>query len=212
MTTDDLITGLGAELSPVRPGLLYRSVFRGLVTGIAIAVLAFFLVWGLRSDAAAAFADPFVAAKTALPLLLAGLALPIGMAAARPGGRSGLTGALWLVPSALAALVAVEILATPREQWGPAFTGNSIITCLTSIPLLSAPILAGLLATLRRGAPEAPARCGAVAGLVAGGFGAGIYSLYCTEGSPLFYGFWYALAIAGVTAAAAILGHRLLRW
>lgn len=211
MTTDDLITGLGAELSPVRPGLLYRSVFGGLTIGICIAVLVFALVWGLRPDAAA-FADPFVAAKTALPFLLAGLALPIGMAAARPGGRSGLAGALWLVPSALAALVAAELLATPLEQWGSAFAGNSIITCLTSIPLLSAPILAGLLATLRRGAPEAPARCGAVAGLVAGGFGAGIYSLYCTEGSPLFYGFWYALAIAGVTAAAAILGHRLLRW
>lgn len=212
MTTDDLITGLGAELSPLRPGFLRRAVLRGLAAGTGLAALAFALVWGLRPDLLFALADPAVVAKTALPLALVALALPAALSTARPGARAGGLGALWLVPAALLAIVLAELLAVPPAGWSGAVLDSSILTCLVSVPLLSAPILGGLLAALRHGAPEVPALCGARAGLVAGGGGAAIYSLFCTEDSPLFYGLWYTLAIAAVTGAAAVLGHRRLRW
>ncbi len=90
--------------------------------------------------------------------------------------------------------------------------GHSISIRLTSIPVLSAQILVGALVALRRGAPEHPDRCGAVAGLVAAGFGAAIYSLFCIDDSPLFYGVWYTLSILFVTLIGAVAGRSLLRW
>jgi hypothetical protein len=39
---------------------------------------------------------------------------------------------------------------------------------------------------MRRRRPALPALSGAVAGLIAGGFGATIYAAYCVEGSPFF--------------------------
>ncbi len=39
-----------------------------------------------------------------------------------------------------------------------------------------------------------------------------VYSIHCTEDSPLFYAVWYMLAILGASALGALLGSRLLRW
>lgn len=212
MITDDLIASLAAGVTPVRRGVMTRAMALGLGVGVGLAALVFYVFWGIRPDVATAMRDPFLLAKTALPLLIGCLAVPVGMAMARPGGTSRMTAALWLVPAILCVLIVAALVVTPTGQWQAAFYGSSIVTCLTSIPLLSAPILAGLLVMLRRGAPEHPAACGAAAGLVAAGLGAAIYSLYCTEDSPLFYGVWYTLAMLGVVAVATVIGSRLLRW
>jgi hypothetical protein len=36
--------------------------------------------------------------------------------------------------------------------------------------------------------------------------------VHCTEDSPLFWSFWYVLAILFATALGALLGARVLRW
>jgi hypothetical protein len=90
--------------------------------------------------------------------------------------------------------------------------GTTWLSCLAFIPLLSAPLLAAALIALRHGAPARPALAGAVAGLVAGGFGATIYAAYCIEDSPLFLATWYTLAIAIVSIVGAAVGSRALRW
>jgi hypothetical protein len=92
------------------------------------------------------------------------------------------------------------------------FLGHSIPVCLPAIVLLSAPILAGLAAALRRGAPEHTARLGALGGLAAAGLAATVYWLVCTEDSPVLYVAWYGLGILIVTGLGAVLGARLLRW
>ena len=61
-------------------------------------------------------------------------------------------------------------------------------------------------------AKPAPSSTARLAGLVAGGAAAGVYSLHCTEDSPLFYGVWYVLAILAVAAVGALAGARVLRW
>ena len=53
---------------------------------------------------------------------------------------------------------------------------------------------------------------GAVAGLVAGGVGATLYAMHCTDDSPLFVALWYSLAVALVALAGAAAGRWLLRW
>ena len=212
MNTDDLITALGSELTPVRRGLLTRGVAVGLGAGLAVTILMFAMGWGVRSDPARIPGDPFLLGKSLLPLALGGLALPWMMAQARPAGRSRAARLIGVLPVILGALVLTALIVVPRDGWAMAVQGKSVTTCLISIPLLSAPILLGLLAALRRGAPERPMRCGAVAGLAASGFAAAIYSLYCVEASPLFYGAWYGLAIVAVTAIGALSGRFALRW
>jgi hypothetical protein len=69
-----------------------------------------------------------------------------------------------------------------------------------------------ILWTLRRGATTAPRLAGALAGLAGSGLAAAIYTLHCTENSPLFYVTWYGLGIVVVTLVSAAIGKRYLRW
>ncbi len=211
MTTDDLIMSLSADASPVRTDILRRGMLAGLGTGGLLAVLGFAAFWGVRPDLGENLA-PFLALKSLLPALLAVMGVPLVLALARPAGQSRAGSLIWGVPVFLAGLGILAFMLTPPGDRMAEFLGSSIATCLSSIPVLSAPVLVGLLLGLRRGAPEPPARCGAAAGLVAGGSAAALYSLYCTEDSPLFYGTWYVLAIALVVGLGAIAGPRMLRW
>lgn len=210
MRTDELIARLAAEPVAPRPD---RRGWPALAAGVAATVGVFALSYGPRPDLARAAADPVVAAKTLLPLALAGLAFVLARRAARPGAAPGAAGRAVLAVPALAALLFAGAFAlTPAGERLTAFVGHSIHVCLPSIALLSAPILAGLLALLRHGAPEHPARTGALAGLAAAGLATVLYSLFCTEDSPLFYGVWYSLGIGLVALAGAAAGARVLRW
>lgn len=212
MTTDDLITSLSSEASSVRPDLVRRDALAGLAGGGLLATLGFAGLWGVRPDLGQALADPFLAVKSVLPALLSAICLPLLLSLARPAGRSRAGSVLWLLPVALAAAMGLTLLVTAPEQRLAEFLGSSLGACLSSIPAVAAPILAGLLLGLRQGAPEHPSRCGAAAGLVAGGAGAAIYSLYCPETSPLFYGAWYLLAVGIVAGLGAIAGRLVLKW
>jgi hypothetical protein len=212
MNTDDLIASISAELTPCRPGLMTAWVIRGVILGLVITAVSFAAFWGVRPNVIVIVIDPALFAKSALPLLLGALALPSMLAQARPAGKSWSTAACAVVAILLGLIILATLYLTPYQQWWADMVGNSITICLMSIPVLSVPILAGALIALRRGAPEHPSRCGAVAGLVAAGFGAAIYSLFCIEDSPLFYGVWYTLSIFIVTLIGAVAGRSLLRW
>ena len=51
-----------------------------------------------------------------------------------------------------------------------------------------------------------------LAGLAAGVVATAIYSLFCTEDSPLFYSLWYSLGICISIGLGALAGRRWLRW
>jgi hypothetical protein len=74
------------------------------------------------------------------------------------------------------------------------------------------PLLVGVLAALRYGAPTRPRLAGAAAGLLAGGLAATLYAAHCPDDSPLFVVTWYSLAIAMVVIAGSLIGPRVLRW
>ena len=90
--------------------------------------------------------------------------------------------------------------------------GNNAWNCLTSIPLMSLPLLAAALLGLRHGAPTRPAVAGAIAGLLSAGLAATLYASHCTDDSPLFVATWYTIATALVTAIGALAGPRVLRF
>jgi hypothetical protein len=108
--------------------------------------------------------------------------------------------------------VGVELYMVPPDQWMAKLIGHNMRFCTTMIPVFSLGPLALLLWAFRRGAPENPARAGAIAGLIAGGLGGAFYAAHCFDDSPLFVATWYTLAIAFVTGLGALLGSKLLRW
>ncbi|MGR3323187.1 MAG: NrsF family protein [Pseudooceanicola sp.] len=213
MKTDDLITMLAQDAAPPPAASIERRAGLGLVLGLGVAIALFFATLGPRPLLAEVMRDPVILAKTLLPLALAALALPLGLRAVRPARPLGRTGrVIWAVPAVAAALFVWAYLATPPEWRMTLFIGHSIPVCLPAITILSLPILAGLLAGLRRGAPLSPGRAGALAGLAAAGLATTVYSTFCTEDSPLFYAVWYSLAIGIATGIGALAGRRFLRW
>ena len=213
MRTEDLIATLAASAPPAAGPSLERRAARGVAAGGAVTLALFALLWGLRPALGTALSEPVVLAKTLLPLVLGGLASILVLRAARPGAKAGPAGWLvWAVPAAVAGLVFWAWGTTVPGQRLQLFMGHSIHVCLPSIAALSLPMLAGLLRALRRGAPVHPALCGALAGLAAGGLATTLYSLFCTEDSPLFYGVWYSLGILLVAGMGALAGRRMLRW
>ncbi len=213
MRTDDLIDRLVAEAGPVRGGEHLRYTGLALAAGGAVTLLLFTVVFGPRASLWSAMAQPVVLAKTVLPLGLGLLALPLALTAARPAARPGIAArAVWVVPAIAALLFLWAMVVPPDKGRQMAFVGKSLSYCLPAIVALSLPMTAALLAALRKWAPVNPQVCGALAGLAAGGIAAAVYSLYCTEDTPLFYAVWYSTGIVLAAGIGALAGGRLLRW
>lgn len=213
MKTEDLIASLAAEPLPPAGPSLERQAAIGLSAGAFVTLALFAVVLGPRPGLGIALSDPVTLAKTVLPLVLGVLSFGLVLRASRPAVPPGAASrVVWAVPVAVAALFAWAFASTPVGQRLADFVGHSIHVCLPSITVLSLPILAGLLMALRQGAPMNPVRSGALAGLASAGLATAIYSLFCTEDTPLFYGVWYSLGILIVAGLGAFLGHRLLRW
>ena len=214
MKTEDLIAQLAAEPRlTTPPGAVGQGALRGIALGLVVTATLFLVFWGIRPAVLEHLSIPVTAAKTLLALALALLALPLALRSARPGAGGGpLALAIWAVPAAAAALFVWAFATTGAGARLAGVLGHSIHVCLPSITVLSVPILSGLLLALRRGAPVRPALSGALAGLVAGGLATTVYSLFCTEDSPLFYAVWYSSGILIATGIGALAGKRWLRW
>jgi hypothetical protein len=118
-----------------------------------------------------------------------------------------------LIPAGiLAAGIASEMMLPQRVPMMTRLIGSNSRICMTAIPLLSLPLLAGALIGLRHGAPSRPALAGALAGLLSAGLAATLYASHCTDDSPLFVATWYSIAAALVTAVGALAGSRVLRF
>lgn len=211
MRTEQLIHAMSADTVRTPPvlGLLVAA----LLPAMLLAGAGFAAVLGVRPDLGAALMQARVLVKQGFPLLLAVGAFGTALRLAQPGAGAGRWPlALAAVPAVLLLAIVTELRAMPEAGWGAALMGHSIRICLPSVTLLSLPALAGSLWALRRGASTHPVLSGAVAGLLSGGLGAGLYAFFCVEDSPLFYGVWYVLAILGIAGLGALLGARLLRW
>jgi hypothetical protein len=210
--TSELIAALTADPVP-EPIRLGRRVALALLGGVAASVALYGLLLGPRPDVAAAagtmrFWLKFVdSAAFALPTLL--LTLRLARPAARPGAL-----ALWLLAPflLLAAGVVAELLIVPQSDWMSRLMGATAMHCTITIPMLAAPVLAGLIVALRAGAPLHPGLTGAMAGAAAAGVGALVYASSCPGDSPLFVATWYPLATLICVAAGALAGRRFLAW
>jgi hypothetical protein len=212
METEQLIRTLAADN-------VHRARPVGFVLALALlaaapASMAMFLAGlGVRPDIMTAMHNPFFDLKFVVTLALAISAIVVSLHLSRP--EASLRGWAWLlmIPvGILAAAIAGEMMIPQRLPMMTRLIGSNSRVCMTAIPLISLPLLAGALIGLRHGAPARPAVAGAVAGLLSAGLAATLYASHCTDDSPLFVATWYTIATALVTAVGALAGSRLLRF
>ena len=212
MDTDQLIRTLAADNThQARP--VGFALMLALLAAAPVSLLMFFAEFGVRPDIMVAMRNPFFDLKFAVTLALAIAAIAVSLHLSRP--EASLRGFGWLLLAPvgiLAAAIGGEMMMPQRLPMMTRLVGKNSWVCMTVIPLLSLPLLAGALIGLRRGAPARPAVAGAIAGLLSAGLAATLYASHCTDDSPLFVAAWYTIATALVTAVGALAGAKLLRY
>lgn len=212
METEQLIRTLAADNA-------HRARPVGFVLALALLAtaplsLAIFLSeLGVRPDVMTAMHNPFFDLKFVVTLALAIAAIAVSLHLSRP--EMSLKGWWWLllIPlGILAAGIASELMMPQQVPMMVRLIGSNSRICLTAIPLMSLPLLAGALIGLRHGATTRPASAGAIAGLLSAGLAATLYASHCTDDSPLFVATWYPIAIAIVAGVGALMGSKLLRF
>jgi hypothetical protein len=208
MDTDQLIRTLAADNSHrARP--VGFALMLALLAAAPVSLLMFFTELGVRPDVEMAMRNPFFDLKFAVTLALAISAIAVSLHLSRPEASLRGWGWLLLIPAGiLTAGIAGEMMMPQRLPMMTRLVGSNSRVCMTAIPLMSLPILAGALI----GAPARPAVAGAVAGLVSAGLAATLYASHCTDDSPLFVATWYTISTALVTAIGALAGSKLLRF
>lgn len=213
MRTDELIELLAADAKPQAQPSVEQRLAVAALAGIAGAAVLMALLFGIRSDLAAALALPMFWGKLAFAGTLAAAGVALLRRMARPG-MPARRAALWLAlpPLVLWALALVALSqAAPAERL-PLILGSTWRTCPFNIAVLSVPAFIAGFWALKGAAPTRLAWAGAGAGLLAGALGTLVYSLHCPEMASPFLAVWYLAGMAVPTAAGAILGPRWLRW
>jgi hypothetical protein len=212
METDQLIRTLAAD-NAHRALPVGFVLSLGLFAAAPVSVAIFVLGLGVRPDIMTAMQNPFFGLKFAVASGLAISAMAIGLHLSRP--EASLRGWAWLllIPAGLlVGGIAGEMMMPQRLPMMIRLMGTNSRICLTAIPLMSLPLLAGALVGLRHGAPTRPAITGAIAGLLSAGLSAILYASHCSDDSPLFVATWYTISTALVAAIGAALGAKILRF
>ena len=212
METEQLIRTLAAD-NPHRARPVGFVLALALLAAAPFSLVSFFMVLGFRPDVMTAMHNPFFDLKFVVTLALAISAIIVGLHLSRPEASFKGWGWLLLIPAGIIVVgIASEMMMPQRLPMMTRLIGHNSRVCVTAIPLLSLPLLAGALVGLRHGAPARPALAGALAGLISAGLAATLYASHCTDDSPLFVATWYPIATAVVTAAGALIGARVLRF
>lgn len=213
MKTDDLVTMLAAGVEAVDRKAIAQRYATAIGGGTCVAILLMALLLGVRADLDEAVRLPMFWVKIAFVGSLVVASLVAALRLSRPGVQ------LAWVPGALAApvlamwlLAALVLTGADPARRAEMFFGQTWTSCPFLVAMLSAPIFAGVLWTMKGLAPTRLRLAGAAAGLLSGAIGALVYSLHCPELEAPFLAFWYLLGMVIPTAAGALLGPRVLRW
>lgn len=211
--SDDLIQRLSADLRPVSRLTVARRLAIGLGAGAAGSAVLTAATLGLRPDMPQAALEAMFWIKLAYTLGLGGVAIWAVERLARPAGEARAR-SLWIAAPvlAVAAFAAWQLAMAPAPMREPMLMGGSSRVCPWCILIVSVPPFLGLTWALRGLAPTRLRLTGLMAGLAAGGAGASVYALHCTESAMPFLAVWYTLGVAAAGLLGWIAGPRLLRW
>ncbi|MEZ5685252.1 MAG: NrsF family protein [Paracoccaceae bacterium] len=211
MNTEELIARMAGAPAPAP--LNRGRMAAQFLAAVLVPVALFLLLAGTRPGLIAALENPVVALKTLLPALTFVLSFMALMRLTRPEAEARAPLRLLALPALTAlGLLGLAVATLPPAGWIAEYTPFFIVECAGSILVLS--IAPALVATriFARGASPAPGLSAALAGLASASGAATGYSLFCAQDNPAFFVFWYGLAIATVTCAAALFTHRRFAW
>jgi len=213
MKTDDLIGMLATGVEPVPRRAATRRLVWALAAGLPLAALVMLTQFGLRRDLVQAMFWPMLWMKIMFPFFIAWGGFVLAQRLARPGARVGRAWLTLAVPIVMVwAMALVRWFGAPQDERVNLLMGQTWNTCPFNIALIALPVfVAGMLA-LRGLAPTRPGWAGAAVGVLAGGAGATVYALHCTESTAPFLAVWYLGGMLIPVLAGALLGPRLLRW
>jgi hypothetical protein len=213
MKTDDLIIMLGTNVERVDHRQVTRTLGIAVAIGVAAALGATLITWGIRADLKEVGAWTFLVLKLAFAIGIIAVTSVYLVRVARPGGERKMPIVVVSLPFiAIMVLGAISLAFAPSSYWTKMVVGDQWLECLLSIPIIAIVPFAAIVWAVRQTAPTDLVRAGALAGLAAGGVSAAGYALHCTDDSLPFVALWYGGTIALCTLAGAILGPRLLRW
>jgi hypothetical protein len=211
--TEDLIDRLSSNLRPAPRGVVARRLGLALALGVAVSFVGVVLLLGLRPD----FSEAVVSRMFWMKLAYAGAYAIVGLFCierlSRPAGATG-SRMRWLAAPAIVIVLAasLQVARAPPTEARRLLMGGSAMVCPWYIAAASAPLLIALIWAVRGLGPTRLRLAGALIGLTAGGFGALIYCLHCSEVGAPFVAIWYSLGILAPCAIGALIGPRLLRW
>ncbi|MGH9203453.1 MAG: NrsF family protein, partial [Vicinamibacterales bacterium] len=192
MNTSKLIDVLSANLEPVEPRALTRTVSWALVIATAAAFCVMLTTVGLRPGVVSDDGRGFLALKLVFAVSLVGGGVSWLVRSMQPARE--MRAPFWLLAFPFAALVvagAVDLLRDASVSWSRMLFGTQWAMCVACIPLFALIPFAMLIWAARTGAPTDLARTGAMAGLVAGALGAIAYAFHCPDDFLPFVAMWY---------------------
>lgn len=213
MNHDALIQALCDDLTPVQPMRAEQQMGQGLLAGGLVSLVILVLTLGVQPGLASTGAMASLSIKLGCMLAVGWIALRTLAALARPGAKPpALLIPLAKVMAVLSAVALAQLAILPQIDLMRFVMGASWHICPLRIAALSLPLQFAVFHVLRRQAPVALRRTGAVAGLCAGGVAAAIYAFACTEQSAGFVMLWYSLGVALASLVGMLLGPRVLHW
>ncbi|MEJ0004742.1 MAG: DUF1109 domain-containing protein [Pararobbsia sp.] len=213
MKTDELISMLATDVTPVDRHVPTKRLGTALALGGIGAVLLMYALFGIRPDLGRVIDVPLFWAKLALPFSLGAAALWATARLSRPGVAAGGAWAAVALPVMMVWAAAIVVLASAAPADRPELVlGSTWRVCPFNIALLSVPAFAAIMLALRGLAPTRLRLAGAAGGLLAGATATIAYSLHCPEMGVAFWAVWYVLGMLIPTALGAAFGPAMLRW
>jgi hypothetical protein len=171
---------------------------------------------GPRPDLGSVNHMEWTAVKLVFAISVIGSAAPLLLRSMRPGSERKAWLRVLFVPFIVAIAAALGLLVFLGPQiWSSMLRGATSVSplrCLLCIVFFAVVPFVALVWTLRWGAPTRLRLSGAIAGIVAGGFGAAAYAFACTSDTIPFIAVCYSGAITLCAFIGAQLGPRVLRW
>lgn len=215
--SDDILDDLAGDLKPAKP-LNTTALGIGAAVATILAAIYIFLLYGARPELRAMLGgdfgvDPMAWFKPLLFIAVGTGALWSVADLARPEGRLRLRTLAPLVIAAGFVLVALVADLSARGLGALRNIGDPSILCVLTIVCGGG---AGLVLMwrlwLRRTATSHPGLLGAMSGLAAASLMAAAYAVHCDRDTPVYILGIYGGGVAILTAVAALLGRKLLRW
>lgn len=213
MKTDELAKLLATGVEAVDRRAPLRRAAVAVAFGVLIAGALMALWLGIRPTLVQDAGTPMLWVKFAFVAWLAVGGAIAALRLARPGGRvTRVPGVLATPLLVMWVLAGIALAGADAPQRTTLLLGQTWSACPFNIAVLSLPVLAAALWSMRGFAPTRLAWAGGAVGLFAGAAGAFVYAFHCPELAAPFLGLWYVLGMLIPAAIGALIGPRVLRW